>query len=312
MRIMTSSPAAKSQDLLCTTQTAVVVDLETLCGTSCEERESTCHDARAIFRTDLSSNIARPGGEDEEERPSAFRGTGMTLGGDDVASRAIPDPSADTAQSLPRVRRVLHMWTNGFSVDDGPLNRFDDPANHRVMEMISQGTAPLALLGVEPGQPVDVELEAHLEEEYKPPKKNTAPFSGAGQRLGSPTPGAAPAAPSAPRPATAEPSTSTGEGAAATPSPEIDQSAPVVQLQIRLGDGTRLRARFNTTHPRRCLRFCPSSPPREPAAGVDAHDDIPQPGADGEGRGAGRYGGAEAGRGGGAEVDVSEARAQLA
>ena len=32
------------------------------------------------------------------------------------------------------------------------------------------------------------------------------------------------------------------------PSTSVDESQPTVSLQIRLGDGTRLQSRFNTTH----------------------------------------------------------------
>lgn len=83
-----------------------------------------------------------------------------------------------------------------------------------------------------------MELKQH-EEKYVRPKPKYKPFSGAGQRLGSPTPSARSPAPPAPAPeqTTQEPA-----------KPEIDESQPVVTLQIRLGDGTRLTSRFNVSH----------------------------------------------------------------
>ncbi|KAF2727838.1 SEP-domain-containing protein [Polyplosphaeria fusca] len=197
-------------------------------------------------------NVPRPGGDDE--RPSTrFRGTGMTLGGDEAPSRAIPDPSADVAQPAERVHRVLHLWRDGFSVDDGDLYRYDDPNNARTLEMINSGHAPLNILGVEQGQEVDVEVHPHKDEDYVKPKKKYVPFAGSGQRLGSPTPGATSTPPPAPA-ATAGTTTMTASASASastTPaqgSVDIDSSVPTVTLQIRLGDGTRLQSRFNTTH----------------------------------------------------------------
>jgi UBX domain-containing protein 1 len=148
---------------------------------------------------------------------------------------------------LPRAHRELHLWRDGFSVDDGDLFRYDDPANARTLEMINTGHAPLHILNVDHGQEVDVEVHAHKEEDYKQPKKKYVPFAGSGQRLGSPTPGASSA--SAPI-AAATPSTTTASTTTSTAAPtvNVDAATPSVTLQIRLGDGTRLQSRFNTTH----------------------------------------------------------------
>jgi UBX domain-containing protein 1 len=175
----------------------------------------------------------------------------MTLGGDDAPSRAIPDPTAAAGvpAAAPRVNRELHLWRDGFSVDDGPLFRYDDPANARTLEMINSGHAPLHILNVEPGQEVDVEVHPHKDEDYKKPKKKWVPFGGSGQRLGSPTPGGTAVAPPPPSAGSSSTTASTSASSAgAQPSINIDSSAPTVTLQIRLGDGTRLQSRFNTTH----------------------------------------------------------------
>lgn len=173
----------------------------------------------------------------------------MTLGGDDAPSRHIPDPNATQSAPQPRAHRELHLWRDGFSVDDGALFRYDDPANARTLEMINTGHAPLHILNVEHGQEVDVEVHAHKDEDYKQPKKKYVPFGGSGQRLGSPTPGAAT---SAAPPVASSSSTAAAAPASASssakPSVEVDASVPTVTLQIRLGDGTRMQSRFNTTH----------------------------------------------------------------
>jgi UBX domain-containing protein 1 len=193
--------------------------------------------------------------EEEEARPSNFTGRAQTLGGDDAPSRIVSDPSASTAASsvrnLPRVTRTLHLWQDGVSVDDGPLFRFDDPANATILQDINQGRAPRTLLDVQPGQEVDLNLDPHKGENYVAPKKQFKPFSGQGQRLGSPTPGL----PSTAGATTTQPSTqstsvapSQSTTSSAAPQIEVDSSQPTLQMQIRLGSGARLSSRFNTTH----------------------------------------------------------------
>lgn len=207
-------------------------------------------------RTNRDRPSAAPGTEpveNEEPRSTAFTGRAQTLGGDDAPSQVVQDPTAAAAGSArprhPRVNRTLHLWADGVSIDDGPLLRFDDPANEHIMAEINQGRAPKALLDVQPDQEVDLNLEPHRDENYVAPKPKYKPFGGQGQRLGSPTPGPAPSSssPSAPISAattTTAPATSSSQ----PPQMNVDDSQPTLQLQIRLGDGTRLVSRFNTSH----------------------------------------------------------------
>ena len=181
-------------------------------------------------------NRPRPGADDEEEepaRPSFFSGRGQTLGGDDAPSTVVDDPraaAAAQAQNLPRVSRTLHLWQDGFSIDDGELYRFEDPANAHTLALINSGRAPLALLGVQPGQEVDLQLNPHRDEKYVQPKQKYKPFSGGGQRLGSPTPGPSGSAPA--QPAAVAASASAASISAATPSVNVDESQPTIRLQI--------------------------------------------------------------------------------
>lgn len=110
--------------------------------------------------------------------------------------------------------------------------------------MINQGRAPLELLNVQHNQEVDLQLDNQKDNKFVKPKKAYRPFDGSGQRLGSPTPGASSSStsqsysiPTAPAPA----------AASSAPAPSVDTSQPTVGIQIRLGDGTQLRSRFNTT-----------------------------------------------------------------
>ncbi|KAJ4148440.1 hypothetical protein LMH87_002909 [Akanthomyces muscarius] len=196
-------------------------------------------------------NAGRADSEDESSNTAShqFRGTGMTLGGDGVESRSIPDPSGSSSQprSGEPIERVLHIWQDGFSIDDGELRRFDDPANQLDLSMIRSGRAPLHLMNVQHDQAVDVKLEQH-DTPYKALPRKYKPFGGSGQRLGSPVPGAPAAAAAAPAPAVSRSSAAASGGAApSSPIPDIDASQPTVTIRLQLPDGTRLPARFNTT-----------------------------------------------------------------
>ncbi|KAK0635992.1 hypothetical protein B0T17DRAFT_484093 [Bombardia bombarda] len=198
-----------------------------------------------------SSQNASPPAESSSAASRFFRGAGNLLGGDGVESRTIPDPQAPssaasaiptTGAEAPAEERFLHIWQDGFSIDDGELRRFDDPENQAALQMIRQGRAPLHLMNVRFDQRVDVKLQQH-QENYRPLPKVYRPFGGEGHRLGSPVPGEA-AAVAAPAPvATAAPVASQGSAAASG----VDASQPTLMLRIQMPDGTRLPARFNTT-----------------------------------------------------------------
>ncbi|PFH61180.1 hypothetical protein XA68_18063 [Ophiocordyceps unilateralis] len=203
------------------------------------------------------ANASRPDTASEAgpSRSSRFRGTGMTLGGEGVQSRAVPDPLGPVRPTSSQpLERVLHIWQDGFSIDDGELRRYDDPANRADLQMIRSGRAPLHLMNVQHDQLVDVKLHQH-DTPYTPPPKQYKPFGGSGHRLGSPVPGATSDAPDTMAGAsttTAGASTMTTTTTPATTAtasePTVDSSQPTVMIRIQLPDGTRLPARFNTTH----------------------------------------------------------------
>lgn len=66
------------------------------------------------------------GGESSTSR--SFTGTGRLLTGETVPSAASQEPI--------QIRHNIHMWNNGFSVDDGPLRYYDDPENADFVEVI--------------------------------------------------------------------------------------------------------------------------------------------------------------------------------
>ncbi|KAI7867524.1 hypothetical protein BDF14DRAFT_1742975 [Spinellus fusiger] len=190
---------------------------------------------------DILRKAAEGGSGAEEQaipptRANYFTGSGYTLGSDETPSQLMSQP-VPVQETQEAITRYLTFWKNGFSVDDGPLFRYDDPANEAMLSAINSGRAPLSLLNVRHGQAVDVKVAKRQNEDYvPPPKAPPKPFEGAGHRLGSPATHTPP--PQTPSPA----SSSLGGG------PVVDESQPTTTLQLRLGDGTRLVAKFNHTH----------------------------------------------------------------
>ncbi|KAJ7857492.1 hypothetical protein B0H14DRAFT_3639106 [Mycena olivaceomarginata] len=174
------------------------------------------------------------GGEAPAARSGFFSGGGHTLGGEGSAGTYVPGARAEVEDEL-AIRR-LTFWRDGFTVEDGPLKRYDDPANADVLAAIHAGHAPPSILNMRPGQRVDVQVSKRTEDDYVPPPAK--PFSGTGNRLGAPT-----SAPSA-SVARAAPASN----ASINPRFEVDTTQPTTSIQVRLADGTRLIARMNLTY----------------------------------------------------------------
>lgn len=173
-----------------------------------------------------------PRSEEEREQfegDQTFTGAGYRLG--DNATTPTPSAIPDVIGRR-NITRNLTFYANGFTIDDGPLRRFDDPQNEAFLNDVNRGVVPREM--EEPGVgDVSITLIDKKGEEYVPPKKKIVPFSGGGQRLN--------AGPSTVPPATN--ATVDTDGAAA--SVEVDESRPIATVQVRLSDGTRLMARLN-------------------------------------------------------------------
>jgi len=84
-------------------------------------------------------------------RPAFFSGGGHTLGSDEVESTYIPDPTAPPPSSTnvqegggggeeeTTAIRHLTFWRDGFSIEDGELMRYDNPANEQILAEINAG-----------------------------------------------------------------------------------------------------------------------------------------------------------------------------
>ncbi|KAF7308923.1 SEP-domain-containing protein [Mycena kentingensis (nom. inval.)] len=164
----------------------------------------------------------------------AFSGGGNRLGSDEVESSFVPDPNAVDPANVPAVRH-LTFWRQGYTIEDGPLMRYDDPQNAQLLSDIQQGLAPPQALNVAIGQRVEIIVGRRTNEDYVPPRTT---WGSGGNRLGAPVPGEGSS--STPAPPPSAPSDANA--------PTVDESQPIAQIQVRLADGSRFLARLNTTH----------------------------------------------------------------
>lgn len=167
--------------------------------------------------------------ESAQAPPRQFSGGGYKLGD---LERAL-EPIAAAPRAPPKVSREIIFWRQGFTVGDGELQRYDDPANQRVLEDLRQGRVPVLVLGVEFGQDVDVSVSRRTDEDYVPPRP-VGGFRGSGKRLGLPVPGEP----------TPEPVLRTEKE---TPKEKEDPGSGDSPVQIRFANGQRVTHRFNSS-----------------------------------------------------------------
>nr|GEU31452.1 plant UBX domain-containing protein 4-like [Tanacetum cinerariifolium] len=184
----------------------------------------------------------------ENLRPSSsrsFTGTGRLLSGEPVPAQAAPE----------QPQNVIHnivFWRNGFTVNDGPLRRLDDPENAPFLESIRKSECPRELEPADRRSSVHVNLIRRDENCPEPVVAPQVAFQGVGRTLGRNADDAAPEANAAPT---------------STPSAGLvlDSTLPSTSIQLRLADGTRMVAHFNLHHTVSDIRaFINSSRPDGP------------------------------------------------
>jgi len=179
------------------------------------------------------------GGSGGSGRKPAFQGSGFRLGTDNSSSEAVG--GGDEEQEGEPRRFVLKMWQDGFSVDDGDIRKYDDPANRDFLASVMRGSIPPELVKEAKGGQVHVDMEDHRNEEFVKPKTKPKPFQGKGNVLGSIEPSVAVPA------AAAGDDNKTNESTAAAGA-KVDTNQPTTNIQVRLADGSRLVVRLNHSH----------------------------------------------------------------
>ncbi|RKO95838.1 SEP-domain-containing protein, partial [Caulochytrium protostelioides] len=130
-----------------------------------------------------SAKMQEETGKPDAEKP-LFVGTGYRLGSDVVPSEPVGNTKVGAGDATETAVRELTFWRDGFSVGDGALLRYDDPANSELLNHINSGRAPPSLLNIQYGQPVEVRVTRRINEDYvPPPKAPLKPFEGTGTRL---------------------------------------------------------------------------------------------------------------------------------
>ncbi|KAK3591874.1 hypothetical protein CHS0354_005078 [Potamilus streckersoni] len=207
---------------------------------------------------DSSESQNSPGRE-----KAAFRGTGYRLGETEASMPQDVVRGRPLAEKPKQVDTVLKLWKNGFSIDDGILRDYNDPANKEFLDSIARGEVPKELLRQARGGEVNLNMEDHRNEDFVKPKVPIKAFAGEGHMLGSPVPNMVTKG-SAVAPASVTAINMGTKGSAVAPtsatvtarelSVDIDESKPTTSLQIRLADGSRLVAKFNHNHKVRDVR----------------------------------------------------------
>ncbi|WOK95114.1 hypothetical protein Cni_G03821 [Canna indica] len=189
------------------------------------------NDVDAIFEQARQMGAMQGPFEPQQSSSSrSFTGTGRLLSGESV-------PSAPVPQQPENIVHNIYFWRNGFTVDDGPLRSFDDPDNAPFLESIRKSECPKELAPSDRRSTVNVNL-IRREEKCPEPVKRQTPFPGVGRTLG----GGSDTPVTESTPYTAAPSTTPSLGLS------VDDSFPSTSIQLRLADGTRMVARFNTYH----------------------------------------------------------------
>lgn len=213
-------------------------------------KKQTSDDVTQSIFDEAKRHGAEVVGDEDIAGPSAhhqpaFKGAGYRLGDTEAeSSQPLPETISNRqSNSIQQTKEViLKFWSNGFSLDDGPLRSFEDPANEQFLNSVKKGEIPQELLKQSRRGEVHLNMEDHRHEDYiPPPKPKLQAFSGAGHKLGSP-------APQVKFSHSTEQQATPADSKPAVPATPLDQSQPVTSIQIRLADGTRMVSKFNHSH----------------------------------------------------------------
>lgn len=178
----------------------------------------------------------------DSDRSLRTWGHGVRLGS---AHPINPPPARDAEQDSDseleeneHIVVVLHLWSEGFSLDDGSLRLYEIPENERFLRAIMRGDFPYEMQ--ELGQRIELSVQDHTNESYR--QLSRKQFMGSGRPLNAPDP----AAPSSPAQSPQE--LQQTQEQAAEQAMSLNGQLDVTTIQFRLANGSRIAANFNFTH----------------------------------------------------------------
>uniref|UniRef100_T1JGY3 Uncharacterized protein n=1 Tax=Strigamia maritima TaxID=126957 RepID=T1JGY3_STRMM len=199
---------------------------------------------------DHGAEVVDSGQEGPRTKFGPFKGAGYRLGASETDSTGLfmwlqcqnisASSSNENRVATPQPKDVvLKLWKDGFSLDDGSLRDYQDPANQTFLNSIRNGEIPAELIRLVRGAEVTLSMEDHRSEAFIHAKANVKAFTGAGHKLGSPAPTPVFDLPVCDMPAKPE---------LAESDVKVDSDQPTTNVQIRLADGSRITAGLNHTH----------------------------------------------------------------
>lgn len=111
--------------------------IKVFCSGMLVQDPSKANDVDSIFNQ--ARQHAAVEGPPASSGSRSFTGTARRLTGETVSAAPQPPES---------VTHTITFWTNGFTIDDGPLRRFDDPENAPFLEVISVTSLSFEMLPV--------------------------------------------------------------------------------------------------------------------------------------------------------------------
>ncbi|XP_032675444.1 NSFL1 cofactor p47-like isoform X2 [Odontomachus brunneus] len=193
-----------------------------------------------MFKSCQSQSLAvEPTKMGGQQRPNTFSGTGYKLGQTSSDSEVI---GADADQQSSSGLVILKLWKDGFTINDSEIRSYSEPENREFLAAVKRGEVPAEIRQQVQGADLRLDMEDHRHEAYVPTKAKVKAFSGKGHMLGSPSP--ATVGMTVP----ADPADQAANEAQAKKELNVDTSQPTTTIQIRLVDGSTVRAQFNLTH----------------------------------------------------------------
>ncbi|EDW00647.1 UBX domain-containing protein 2B [Drosophila grimshawi] len=139
---------------------------------------------------------------------------------------------------------ILHLWSEGFTLGEGPLRLYEIPENDRFLRRVMRGDFPNEML--ELGQRMELTVRDHTNTSYR--ELSRKQFMGFGRALSSP-PSSLVTADGALSPTEQQQEQQQQEQEqSAIDSLQLNRQTGMTTIQFRLADGSRISAQFNTTH----------------------------------------------------------------